>query len=122
MEDRERFPQVTEGVAQTQEADTQEVQRIQALEERERQVEIKERQLQAERLLKQRRLPEEMLPLMDCGSQEALEKSLQHAEKLRDALVVNQAPRLMPPSQQAGMTYAQRAALFIQNGGQYTHQ
>lgn len=101
---------------QAQQSD--EAQRLAALEEREKQVALRERQLKALDLLKQRGLPAEALPLLNVGSEEKLKESITHAEKLRDALVKGQAPRVAPPKVDGKMTYAQRAALFLQNGGQ----
>ncbi len=90
---------------------------LDTLREREELLNQRERRLKAADMLRQRGLPREALALLDVGSDEGLERSLLDAQTLCAVMQKGAAPRLSPPKDTGKLTYAQRAALFVQNGG-----
>jgi hypothetical protein len=80
-------PETTEAEGGT-EQDTQEAayaERIKALEERERQIEIKERHNEAVEQLRKRGLPESLVDLLDLNSADTLKASIELAARARNA-------------------------------------
>ena len=84
------------------------------LRQKEEALDRRERQLNAQEVLRQRQWPIEAIPLLDVGSADGLQRSLAHLEKLLQAVQKGGAPRVAPPVDNTkNLSYKERAARHL---------